>query len=108
MSYNMIAFGLADTPELCQPKHARERAQELLMLLAANPGARVHLWMAAWDSDPRELWEIPEVHAFLLAWWKALLQHGWHWESVKRFDPDGRLLLAVALGFVDPDRMRAK
>lgn len=33
----------------------------ILKFRAANPEAKITLWVHGYDDDPRELWEVPEV-----------------------------------------------
>ena len=64
--YVMLELGYRDGG-LTEEK-ARTSAQAYRLAHARYPAAKFGLFIAGYDDDPRELWEIPEVAAHVRCW----------------------------------------
>lgn len=45
--------------------HARVTGLATQLALRRHPSARIDWWVAGYDTDPRELWDIPQVAAHI-------------------------------------------
>ena len=63
---------------------ARRRARRLVKTLArrVSPRVAVTLDIAGFDSDPREIWEIPEARGYVLSFADEMVKRGVNLEQV--------------------------
>jgi hypothetical protein len=70
---------------------ARERARVIARLIKAMaPHQAVTFEVAGYDTDERELWDIPEVRRYVINFAEALMRHG---VSLDRLLPQSRDLI---------------
>src|SRR5262245_33537983 len=84
--------------------------------LAKYPKAYIHPHVAGYDTDPRELWQIPEVCDYLCHWARfAGLDHSSAFGALPNADHARDYLVPHLLAFlakcgavkdIDPDRIR--
>lgn len=60
-----LAIGMRDS---LTKKDARLAAQAWRDLIARYPKASIYVCIAGYDTDSREIWEIPEAKAFMRRW----------------------------------------
>jgi hypothetical protein len=81
------------------PERARKVAGEFCAVLALQPDAEHRLAIGGFDTDPRELWDIPEARAFVhrFAGWVALKRPGIRFTDWK-LDQPSLSLVAICIG----------
>lgn len=65
--YDMIGITIGERNHLTRDA-AKQNARRFKEIAAAQPWAELCPIMHGYDDDPRGLWEIPEVRAYLCRW----------------------------------------
>lgn len=106
--YGAVIYEAGSRADMANPAL---RAAEFATLVRANPGAELTVTIGGYDKDPRELFDVPEVMAFL----REFMQHlGGLFNSderkglLDRFSWECRAMLLLAAGVIRREQIEIK
>jgi hypothetical protein len=99
--YDVVFYQAGERGDLCDEAH---RAAEFVQIARMTPGAELSVMIGGYDDDPRELFDIPEVMAFL----RAFVAHIPASEGINiapRLSYECRAMMLFAIGEITRDQI---
>jgi hypothetical protein len=100
-TFDEVLYHLGDRGDL---RDEAKRAADLVAVAGMQPQARLSILIGGYDEDPRELFDIPEVMAFLKRIANAMPEDALR-TVMPRFDKSSLALFLVAVGHIRRDQV---